>query len=72
MMDPSLSGKPWINGPLELLHHAEGHYQMDDDFDRRMALIGFDNAIEVAISSFLNLHPKQRGGKQFGRDQVQQ
>jgi hypothetical protein len=33
------------------------------DFDRRIALISFDNAIEVAITTYLTLHPIQRGNR---------
>ena len=39
-----------------------------DDFDRRIALISFDNAIEVAITTYLTLHPIQRGGSQYSVD----
>lgn len=63
--------KPWMSGPLELLQHAEGHLRGATDFDRRMALISFDNAIEIAISSFLDLHPDQRGGQNFKREDKQ-
>ena len=39
---------PWAKGPFELLRHAYEHLQKGDDNDRRIALIGFDNAIEVS------------------------
>lgn len=52
--------KPWTHGLFELLLHAEIHRTGGEDFDRRMALISFDNAIEVAISTFLSLNPIQR------------
>jgi hypothetical protein len=52
---------PWAHGPAELFRHAEEHYQANDDTDRRLALIGFDNTIEVCIDAFLGLHPRQRG-----------
>jgi hypothetical protein len=51
---------PWARGPFELLQHAEMHLRDGDDFDRRIALIGFDNAIEVAITTYLTLNPLQR------------
>ncbi len=44
---------PWAKGPFELLVHAEGHFIAGEDFDRRIALISFDNAIEVAITTYL-------------------
>jgi hypothetical protein len=56
---------PWTDGPLELLLHAESHLRDGDDFDRRIALISFDNAIEVAITTYLTLHPIQRGSRQY-------
>ena len=36
--------KPWVRGPFELIRHAEGHLKAGTDFDKRMALISFDNA----------------------------
>ncbi len=63
---------PWAQGPFELLLHAEGHLQNGDDFDRRIALISFDNAIEVAISTYLSLHPIQRSNREYQRAQVDQ
>ena len=43
--------KPWTYGPFEILLHAELHYRVGEDFDRRIAMVGFDNAIEVADTS---------------------
>src|ERR1700754_2610070 len=62
--------KPWAIGPFELLQHAEGHRLSQGDFDRRMALISFDNAIESAVTTYLSLHPSQRGGRQYSREDV--
>lgn len=62
--------KPWARGPFELLKHAEGHLKAGTDFDKRMALISFDNAVEVSITTFLQLHPKQRGNRVYKREQV--
>lgn len=64
--------RPWAKGPFELLLHAEGHLRNGDDFDRRIALISFDNAIEVAITTYLSLNPIQRGNRQYQRAQVEQ
>lgn len=61
---------PWASGPFELLVHAEGHLREGDDLDRRIALISFDNAIEVSIATYLTLNPIQRGGRSYPRDQV--
>jgi hypothetical protein len=63
--------KPWAYGPFEILLHAEMHYRVGEDFDRRIAMIGFDNAIEVAVTTYLNLHPIQRGGKTYPNADVE-
>lgn len=54
--------KLWAHGPFEMILHAEQHYQLGEDLDRRIALIGFDNAVEVSISTYLSLNPIHRGG----------
>lgn len=61
---------PWANGPFELIVHAESHFQAGEDLDRSIALIGFDNAIEVAITTYLTLNPIQRGGRTYARSDV--
>lgn len=62
---------PWANGPFELLVHAEGHLLAGGDFDRRIALISFDNAIEVAITTYLTLNPIQRGNRSYPKTNVE-
>ena len=62
--------EPWVYSPLELIKHAEEHQQANGDFDRRIALIGYDNAIEVSISTYLQLHPTQRGGAEYTKEHV--
>ena len=62
--------KPWAYGPFEVLLHAETHYLSGEDFGRRLSIIGFDNAIELAITTYLNLNPIQRGGRSYPRDDV--
>src|SRR5260221_3078874 len=57
--------KPWAYGPFEILLHAELHYRSGDDLDRRISMIGFDNAIEVAVTTYLMLHPVQRGNRSY-------
>jgi hypothetical protein len=52
----------WARGPFDLIVHAEGHLRAGDDIDRSMALISFDNAVEVSIMSYLALAPVNRGG----------
>jgi hypothetical protein len=62
---------PWANGPFELLVHAEGHLRAGGDFDRRIALISFDDSIEVAITTYLSLHPIQRGNNTYPVGEVE-
>lgn len=63
--------KPWAYGPFELIVHAEMHRRAGADFDRRIALISFDNAIEVAITTYLSLHPIQRGNRQYQKIDIE-
>lgn len=62
-----MSIPPWVYGPFELLVHAELHYRAGGDFDRRIALISFDNSIEVSVMNYLSLDAMHRGGRQYGR-----
>jgi type I restriction enzyme R subunit len=62
---------PWVDDPFERLVHAEGHYHGKEDFDRRAALIGFDNTIEVALKTYLSLHPTQRGNRTYQKADVE-
>ena len=63
--------KPWMRGPFELIRHADGHLKAKGDTDRRIALIGFDNAIEVSIDVFIRLHPKLRNGVEIPKAEVE-
>ncbi len=56
---------PWAAGPFELILHGEEHLLNGDDFGRRMALISYDNAIEVSITTYLSLNPIQRSNRQY-------
>ena len=47
------------------------HYLSGEDLGRRISMIGFDNAIELAITTYLNLHPIQRGGRTYKNDDVE-
>ena len=62
--------KPWTYGPFELLQHAEMHYLSGEDLDRRIAMIGFDNAIEVAITTYLSLNPLQRANRTYTKADI--
>lgn len=66
-----MSKKPWIDGPRELLQHGLDHLKLDTDFDRRMAIICIDNAVEVMIKTYFGL-PKRATGLKLTRNQVEQ
>ena len=57
--------KPWCIKPFELLFHAELHFQKGTDYDRRLALVSFDNSIEVSITTYLTLNPIQRENRSY-------
>jgi len=57
--------KPWATRPFELITHGEIHYRRGSDYDRRLALVSFDNAVEVTVSTYLTLKPIQRNGKEY-------
>jgi hypothetical protein len=63
--------KPWAYGPFEVLMHAEMHHRKLENLDRRIAMIGFDNAIEVAITTYVALHPIQRGNREYANSVVE-
>ena len=55
---------PWSEGPKELLQHAVDHISQDGDFDRRIAMISIDNAVELMIKTYLSLPKrKEKNGK---------
>lgn len=62
---------PWALGPFEIILHAEMHYRNGEDLDRRIAIVGFDNAIEVAIHTYLSLHPIQRQNRSYPKVEVE-
>ncbi|HWQ97478.1 MAG TPA: hypothetical protein VN538_05220 [Clostridia bacterium] len=47
--------KGWIIGPKELLDHAWEHIITKSDFDKRIAFISIDNAVELSILTYLSL-----------------
>lgn len=54
--------KTWTSGAIELLRHASGHIKLKTAFDKRIAFISIDNAVETTIITYLTL-PKQFFGK---------
>jgi hypothetical protein len=62
--------KGWEDSTFDLILHAETCYRKGSDFDRRIALILFDNSIETAIITHLNLHPDQRKNVRYTNAEV--
>ena len=60
----------WLNSSFHLLIHGELHYTLPEEFDRRLSLISFDNAIESSIACYLKLHPTLRGNREYQREKV--
>lgn len=63
--------KAWADSPFDLILHAEMCFRKNSDFDRRIAMILFDNSIEVSITTHLNLHPLQRKNIQYPNADVE-
>ena len=57
--------KPWKIKPFELIYHGEVHLRKNTEYDKRLALISFDNAIEISITVYLSLHPEQRNKRTY-------
>lgn len=53
--------QPWVTGPAELLEHGLSLLTSDSDKNRRLAIIAIDNAVELAINTYLSL-PKRVTG----------
>ena len=62
--------KPWATRPFELIVHGEIHFRRGTDYDRRLALVSFDNSVEVSITTYLTLKPIQRGGREYRKEDV--
>jgi hypothetical protein len=62
---------PWSEGPRELLQHGADHLRSGGDFDRRIAMISIDNAVELAIKTYLGLPERARGAKGPSRKELE-
>ena len=51
---------PWTDGPHELLQHAVDHLAKGGDFDRRIAMVSIDNAVELMVKTYLGLPKRAR------------
>ena len=66
-----MSSKPWTSGPQELVDHAIGHLKGGNPFDCRIAMISIDNAVELAIKTYLGLPKRVRGTDGPGRKELE-
>ena len=62
---------PWTEGPRELIQHAVDHLAEGSDFDRRVAMISIDNAVELTIRTYLGLPDRARGGQGPSRSRLE-
>jgi hypothetical protein len=62
---------PWTDGPRELIQHAADHLRLAGDFDRRIAMISVDNAVELMIKTYLGLPERTRRSKGPGRKELE-
>lgn len=62
---------PWSEGPRELLQHAVDHLSQDGDFDRRIAMISIDNAVELMIKTYLGLPKRKVKGDRPSRKELE-
>lgn len=67
-----MTSKPWTSGPKELLEHAVGHLAQSTAFDYRIAMISVDNAVELAIRTYLGLPKRVRGSDGPSRRQLEE
>ncbi len=61
----------WASGAIELLRHADSHIELESAFDKRIAFISVDNAVETLIRTFLSL-PKSKSGVNIGRNALEE
>lgn len=45
---------PWLSGCYELLEHGIEHFLNDTEFDRRLSMISIDNALELAVKTYIS------------------
>lgn len=64
--------RPWTSGPRELLEHAALHLTQSTSFDFRIAMISIDNAVELAIKTYLQLPKRVRGTEGPSRKQFEE
>lgn len=62
--------RTWASGSCELLRHASDHMAFSSAFDRRVAYISVDNAVELTLRTFVALPPRFFEGQGPRREEV--
>lgn len=62
--------KTWASGALELLRHADSHIELESAFDKRIAFVSIDNAVETCVRTFLSL-PGSKSGIKVSRSDLE-
>lgn len=62
---------PWVSGPSEILQHGLSLLKKGTDKNRRLAMLSIDNAVELAIKTYLSL-PKRITGINIPRKEFQE
>lgn len=65
------SEHPWVSGPAEILRHGLSLLVEDSDTNRRLAMIAIDNAVELAIKTYLGL-PTRITGLAISRKELEE
>lgn len=63
---------PWTDGPRELFQHTVDHLSQGGDFDRRIAMVSIDNAVELSVKTYLGLPKRARTGSGPGRKKLEE
>ena len=66
-----MAQQPWVTGPSEILQHGLSLLKKDSDSNRRLAMISIDNAVELAIKTYLSL-PRRITGINLSRKEYQE
>jgi len=64
--------KTWASGAVELFNHAYTHMHENSAFDKRIAFISVDNAVELIIKTYLKLPKKFFSGSKPSRTEIEQ
>lgn len=61
----------WASGSVELLHHAQNHFEFESAADRRIAFISIDNATELMLSTYVTMPSRNFGERTPSRGEIE-